>query len=308
MSSSGTKPASTHNLDVKSYSLDELFRLLKISDNPTKEEMLIAKRRVLQFHPDKSGLSPDYFIFYKKAFEIATHYYEEHNKISRPITEDTTEYKQFDSAPNAKVIREKIQKMTENKQFDQGQFNQYFEKNMTDKRQYKNEWFQQGDPTTDIPKGKVNPKNMGEEFQKIKEKQQALISYKGVQDFSVSSGGTKLYDDEDDSTETEYISSGDPFSKFKYEDLRKVHKDLTVLAVSEKDFDKMDKYASVEQYKKQRQDVKPMEKAEAERIIQEKEGFAKQQFSQKLHQSTVKSMKNEEKGNQFLAKFLQLKN
>ena len=71
----------SHNLNIKMYSFQELLDLFKLSSNITIEEMKRAKMMVLKMHPDKSRLPPDYFLFYKKAYEIIYQYYEETHKI-----------------------------------------------------------------------------------------------------------------------------------------------------------------------------------------------------------------------------------
>jgi hypothetical protein len=74
--------------------------------------------------------------------------------------------------------------------------------------------------------------------------------YRGVQPLvSSTSTATGLYNEDED--KTVYVTS-DPFSKLKYDDLRKVHKDQTVLAVGEEDF------SNVKQYK--REGIQQLEK------------------------------------------------
>jgi len=59
-----------HNLDVSMYSLDELLGLFDLNYDITMDGIKKAKHKVLMLHPDKSRLPPEYFIFYKKAFEV----------------------------------------------------------------------------------------------------------------------------------------------------------------------------------------------------------------------------------------------
>ena len=46
-----------------------LFQLEHVTTTFTAEHIKHAKNVVLSMHPDKSRLSPGYFIFYKRAFE-----------------------------------------------------------------------------------------------------------------------------------------------------------------------------------------------------------------------------------------------
>ena len=59
-----------HNLDIHMYSLEELLALFNLSFEITLDDLKKAKKQVLMTHPDKSKLSPDYFLFYKKAFDV----------------------------------------------------------------------------------------------------------------------------------------------------------------------------------------------------------------------------------------------
>jgi hypothetical protein len=55
----------THNLNIHMYKLSELFDLFQLSYNISVDDMKRAKKMVLMTHPDKSGLGPEYFLFYK---------------------------------------------------------------------------------------------------------------------------------------------------------------------------------------------------------------------------------------------------
>lgn len=56
------------NLDLDSYTYDDLLRLFKLPHNHTASDLHAAKRIVAAVHPDKSGLGSEYFIFFKKAY------------------------------------------------------------------------------------------------------------------------------------------------------------------------------------------------------------------------------------------------
>ena len=99
-------------------------------------------------------------------------------------------------------------------------------------------------------------------------------------------GNNNLYDEDgmaqDDEFRHHYISS-DPFSKLKFDDLRKVHKDQTIFAVSERDISKVPQYSSVDHYSRERnrQSLTPLEKQEAQRILQQRELEQQKKISQK---------------------------
>jgi cation transport regulator ChaB len=304
----------THNLDIHSYSLRELFQLLELPLNPTKEQMFLAKKKVLRFHPDKSNLPNEYFMFYKKAFDTALKYYEEQNRQNRPITEENTTYTTSKANENSSEKNQQLIGKVSGENFNSRQFNDVFEKNMVEKRENLNAWFAEEKAVIDLPENeKVSAKNMNSVFEKIKEKTQSMVVHKGVQDFFSHSGGGKFYDDDED--KNEYISS-DPFGKLKFDDLRKVHKDQTIFAVGESDFEKVQKYGSVDHYMRER-DRDPVKhtrnsnadfQSQAEKLFMEQEKIKKENHLRRLHESNLKTMQYEEKNKKILASFMQIKN
>ena len=146
---------------------------------------------------------------------------------------------------------------------------------------------------------------MGEVLNRIKENQSSMVRYNGVKNLYVNgNSGNSLYEQDDGA----YVTT-DPFSKLKFDDLRKVHKDETVFSVSEKDIHKVPQY-TVDQFVRARgkQAVSPMEKQEAERILAKQNETYRQQIMQKEYDDKLKTMKNAEKNKGILSKFLFLKN
>jgi hypothetical protein len=76
------KMASTHNLDINKYTLEEIFGLFDLDYNLTEQTMRAAKMKVLMIHPDKSRLPANYFHFYKQAYEIVLNIYKQKNRGS----------------------------------------------------------------------------------------------------------------------------------------------------------------------------------------------------------------------------------
>jgi hypothetical protein len=283
-----------HNLDLSSYSLAELFGLFDMTyEMMSADNMRRAKNKVMMLHPDKSKLPPDYFLFYKKAFDTIHNYYNEHNRLNQRVPSENPEY-------NPEKPSAKIRTIDEDKDF-QRKFNDLFEQNMSsmpDPR--RNDWFKDEKPIYD---DKIAKMGRDQAFETIKSKQSALIRHRdGVQ--TLMGGGTKLYDDDTDDT---YVSC-DPFSKLKFEDLRKVHKDQTVFSVSERDFERVQTFTSTEHLARERgqQDLKPMVQRDAERMwaVQQKEHAAN--IARKQHEATLKTMEYEKKNRDIIGNFLRL--
>ena len=303
----------THNLNIHMYNLQEILGLFELNYDISIEDLKRAKKKVLMLHPDKSKLSAEYFLFYKKAFDIIIQFYKNNNKQNQEITEETTKYNPLVNDFNKstyKQVNSVINKMKQD-EFNE-KFNQLFETNMAEKpKQNNNEWFSKEDPIYNIEKN-VSVNNMGQILDNIKQKNSEIIRYNGVRELYVSGGvGTRLYDgddDEDDDAE-QYVSS-DPFSKLKFDDLRKVHKDQTVFAVSEKDIHNIPQYSSVDHFVRERgkQPLTPLEKQEAEYYLAMKDKQYREKIMQKEHSANLKSMEYAEKNKTVLSNFLRLGN
>ena len=110
---------STHNLDVSMYTLDELLGLFDLTYDITPDGIKKAKHKVLMIHPDKSKLPADYFIFYKKAFEIVVGFYEEQSRHNKPMPTEPVIYSDIKSAnKNTKRIINEMKKSEFNTQFN----------------------------------------------------------------------------------------------------------------------------------------------------------------------------------------------
>jgi len=303
----------THNLDVNLYSLDELLGLFDLTYQISIDDLKRAKKVVLMTHPDKSHLSSEYFLFYKKAFDIIVQYYDNQHKQNQVVPKEETKYepiKQNDfNHSTSKKVSSIINKMSE--QDFQRTFNRLFDENMSQKYDNtKNEWFTKDEPVHQVNEA-VNANNMGQLFDKMKEANatNAMSQYRGVENLYVNSGtGSRLYDN-DEEDNSQYVSC-DPFSKLKYDDLRKVHKDQTVFAVSERDINKVKQYSSVDHFMNERgkQSLTPIDKHEAEHILSMQEKQFRENVMKKEHAAKLQTMQYAEKNKSVLSSFLQLRN
>jgi hypothetical protein len=298
----GSQKQIQHNLNINMYSLEELLGLFDLTYDLDMEGVKRAKKKVLMLHPDKSKLSSDYFIFYKRAFEVIVHFYEEKTRQNRAVPTEEIKYSPMNtSQQKTKQVNEVINNMKKSE--FQNKFNEMFEKNMkTAPDPKRNEWFKKEDPIFDINE-KVSTQNMGQVFDNIKQRSMGMVQYRGVESLN-SGSGTNIYDDEDDNS---YVVC-DPFSKLKYEDLRKVHKDQTVLAVSEKDFNKVPQYSSVDHFMRERgkQNLTPLEKTQAEQMMVMQQKEYEKMIMKKQYNANLKTMEYEEKNKQVLSNFLRI--
>ena len=297
-----------HNLNIHMYSLEELLGLFDLTYNISHDDLKRAKKVVLMTHPDKSKLDSKYFLFYKKAFDVIVRFHDNQNKQNQKISSNNTAYTPHtnneDDNRTVKKVSSVINEMS--KREFQDKFNDLFEKNMATKvDESRNEWFKNDDPsyTTNEP---VNSSNMGKIFNSIKDQQTGLVKYRGVENIiSNKSSTSNFYEDNDDDV---YVTS-DPFSKLKFDDLRKVHKDETVFSVSERDYQNVKKYSSVDHFMRERgqQSTAPLSKPEAERMLAQNDQLYREKMMKKEYSSNLKNMEYEEKNKSVLSNFLRIK-
>ena len=316
-----TKPQ-RHNLDLASYSFDEILQMFDLSYNMSLEDLKRAKRKVLMVHPDKSGLPADYFLFYKRAFELVVNYHQSHSRQSQIVNEHTSvEYVPLNETD--KTTQQRLSEKAKTDQFQQ-RFNELFEQNMAEKPDpTKNEWFRSETASSIYDtQGPVSSSNLNSSFESIKSKQreQGLVRYTGIRELSSFSGGASSFYDmgsssmgtnpEDDTEAEDIYVSSDPFSKLKFEDLRKVHKDQTVFSVSERDYDNVPKYKNVDQYSRERskETIVPMEKQQAQHLLDERERISREQQARKQHLMELRMQEYAEKNKQIMGAFLHLEN
>ena len=297
-----------HNLNIHLYSLKDLLGLFNLTYDITYEDLKRAKKIVLMTHPDKSKLDSKYFLFYKKAFDIIIRFHDNQNKQRQKVNPQTTIYSINDDneSTTSKKVSSIINDMSK-KEF-QHTFNDLFEKNMSKKIDTtKNEWFQ-NDESIYKTKETVNASNMGQIFNTIKDKQSGIVRYKGVENLATNNSNTSSYYDDIEDDDSYVVS--DPFSKLKFDDLRKVHKDETVFSVSERDFNKVTKYASVDHFMiaRSNQSTTPMEKQEAEMILAQQDKTYREKMMKHEYASNLQNMQYEEKNKSVLSNFLRIKN
>ena len=293
-----------HNLNINMYSFRELLNLFNLSSRPTIEDMKQARMVVLKMHPDKSRLPPDYFLFYKKAFDVVHQYYQEQAKTTAEVPTEEQTYspsvQESEDRRTSRVIQKRMNDLGEH-QF-QRKFNELFETVAEKPDPTVNEWFRTNDPLFEFDDVQ-SISGLGAAMEKVKQKTAALVKHTGVQ--TMSSGGpayNHLYDQPD-----EYVSC-DPFGKLKYDDLRKVHKDQTVLAVSEHDLSKVQQFNSMDHLQRERGslNIQHVDRREHERFFEEQQHTLQEQMAAKQYAAQQKTNEYVEKNKQIMSHFLRL--
>ena len=287
----------SHNLNIHDYNFQDLLELFDIKGEVNVESLKRAKKKVLMTHPDKSKLPNEYFLFYKKAYEMIYYCYENMIKQNKALPEDSVYVPDNENSQIKGQITQHMEK-TNNKEF-QKQFNKLFEQHMSKKVINKNEWFQSEDSLYESTQGR----NINEAMEQMKNKQ-ALIKKPEIMDMR-SSMGTDLYESENDNS---YITC-DPFSKLKFDDLRKVHKEETMININANTIQNRmsNAHGSIDSLRNSRsENYNPLSKAEGEKMLSTMEQKRGLYLQQQQYQENLNSLKYEKKNKEVMSNFLHI--
>lgn len=260
-------------------------------------------------HPDKSKLPKEYFLFYKKALDIVVRVYEINNKVNQTVPNNQEIVYIPEKTHIATNQIESTMKSMSSSQFN-SKFNHLFEfhshkKDGRDKN--KNEWFQNHKNTAASSIQLQNKSEMDAAFETYKEKQKAgMIKYTGVVPICLNGGSSGFYEEEEEEDD-DYICA-DLFSKLKFDDLRKVHKDQTVFSVSDKEFQNVKKFHSVDHYvaTREKETLTPMEKNQAEKQFNDERLVNEHFMRKKQFKSQVESEQAHQRSQAMLSNFLRI--
>jgi curved DNA-binding protein CbpA len=255
------------DLNIDNYSRPELYKLFGLNTSMilTEDLMKECKKLVLKTHPDKCQLENKYFIFFSTAYKKLLGIYEFQNKVNSKKTTDKNEY--YDSN-NGEVLDKMFimnKDLKDPKNFNNW-FNEQFDKHRIEdpvSTGYGN-WLKSDEDIIFSPTN-ITKDKMASEIEKRKKEVKTIVTYSGVGDtFSSTFGGSSLmaYDNN--------FTSGTLFSSdgMGYTDLRQAYVE-SVIPVTEDDYNKMQKFNSIDEYKRHRDNTNatPLSKEEAMRQL-----------------------------------------
>ena len=267
-----------------------------------------AKKVVLKTHPDKSRLDNKYFIFFNKAYKKLQDIYEFQNKTNSKKTADTNNY--YDSQ-NGQVL-DKMFDMNKDLK-DTGNFNKWFneqfEKHRLEdpvERGY-GDWLKSDEDIIYTPQN-INKDSMSREINKRKKEIQALTPYSGVgNSFGSSSfGGSSLMEYDSNFSSGSLFNSGGGMG---FTDLRQAYVE-SVIPVTEEDFNKTQKFKSIDEYKRHRDnvDTTPLSKEEAMRQLLNQEKKDNEESAALAYYYAQQSEKTKNNNNTFWSGLKQITN
>jgi len=261
------------DLNIENYSRPDLFKLFGLNTNSLTEDIMReCKKIVLKTHPDKSHLAPEYFLFFSKAYKKIFSIYEFQNKTAKKM-DSSNEYSEYSETKETNTLLDKVfeqkKELKTTKNFNNW-FNEQFDKYKLEDTLEEcvsgyGDWLKSDEDIVFI--SNVSKTNMASKMEERKKIVQSLTPYNGVNDsVAVSSGGAG-------SALMEYNTNFTSDSLFcndsiGYTDLRQAYVE-SVIPVTEDDFHKMNKFASLNEYKQHRDgiNINPLNKEEATKIL-----------------------------------------
>ena len=247
------------DLNIDNYSYEDILELFHLDYNFDITELKSAKKIVLKTHPDKSKLPKEYFLFYSKAYKMLYYVYEFRLKSKKNEHDEYENMKNEKSEANTELINQMNKKEKFNSWFNR-LFEKYYDK---DDNGY-GEWLSE-EETKNTPK--MN--NMREMNEYIEAKKQSLSNEQSLikQDYiqNIPSECSNLLNQDN-----EQYSSGNIFSKFQYEDLKKAHEE-TLIPVSQNLLESRHQYKNTgELVRERKNNIDLLSEQESNDILQNK--------------------------------------
>lgn len=254
---------STLDLDINNYNLDDILRLFKVDYNFNEDDIKNCYKTVLKLHPDKSGLDKEYFLFYTKAFKVLKNVYEYKNKRDTHLDKNKAKVEYLSNGDNDEGKKFIVKNLQNEKGDDFNKwFNETFEKinisNISENGY--GDWLKSENDKEDLDIKSV--REMHDIINKKKESLSALVKIDKINEMSSIGSLNEL-----DNGQPESYSAS-VFSKLAYDDVKIAHTE-TVIPVSNNDYEKIQKFNNIGSLRefRNRQNLKPMSKQEAENQI-----------------------------------------
>lgn len=261
----------TLDLEIENYELQDIVNLFHINVPFQEEDLKKAKKLVLKTHPDKSGLKPEIFLFYSKAYKKLYSIWEFTNKHRLLQTDNKYVIDDFDEKNHkgqlsfSKDKEKALDHFLSNPSFkDTKKFNDWFNKEFEktniiseDQSNGYGNWFQSDEDLEECKEFH------GEEFELKKKQIRDIIPHNDITEMNANGSiGTQIIS----SDKSSY--SSDVFSNLYYEDLKKAYTE-TVIPVTEEDYQNVRKFKNVNEYQEYRssQNTVPLSESQANEYL-----------------------------------------
>ena len=228
------------DLNIDSYSLDDLLSLFKIPYDFDEEDLKKAKRIVLMTHPDKSHLDKDVFLFFSKAYKLIYSVYnfrtrnEQDTCVDRKYSTNSIDKEKDDNI--SKALKEFSQKKDFNKIF-----NEMFEKNYTKGEGNADgygDWLKSEDDVMHA----TSIDDMNQQIEQRKKDLRALVIVEDLEE--VGYGGEQSHSDLTGNRPKYY--GAEMFGNLQYDDLQRAYTE-SVVPVTDKDYQDKKKFGNIDE-------------------------------------------------------------
>ena len=297
------------DLNIENYDLDDILNLFKMPKDFVEEDVKAAKKIVLKTHPDKSGLPPDYFRFYSKAYKKIYFIW----KFKSSSAKDNS-LKTYDELLNGNNISEHkkgtLKDFLSTNKIEKGEnfnkwFNEQFEKNKIHSEEETNgygDWLRSNEDIDE--EKKISYTQMGEEIEKKKQHVRSLVVHKGIDElYSNFSGASNLTGDSPE------CFGSDLFSSLQYEDLRKAHVE-SVIPVTMDDYNNVKKFKNLNEYNNYRntQDIVPLSEVQAAEYLNNKNKYEETETTNRAYKLAQQLEESNKKQSTFWGSIMKIKN
>ena len=298
------------DLDIENYDLDDILKLFKIPKNFTEEDLKSAKKIVLKTHPDKSGLPPEYFLFYSKAYKTIYFIWKFKTKDNNSKTYEEIMTNDEKVGHFSQHKKEKLTDFLSSNHLKDGKnfnkwFNEQFEKSKIQSEEETDgygDWLRSNEDLTE--EKHISYTQMGEEIEKKKQQVRSLVVHKGIDEYySGFSGASNLTGDS-----PECFGSG-LFSSLQYEDLRKAHVE-SVIPVTMDDYNNVKKFKNLNEYNNYRnsQDIIPLSELQAAEYLNNKNKYEQIQTTDRAYKLAQQLEESNKKQKEFWGSIMKIKN
>jgi hypothetical protein len=305
------------DLDINNYELDDILRLFKIPVNFKESDLKKAKLTVLKTHPDKSGLNPDFFRFYTKAYKMLYSVWEFRKKGDvNSGSSKNTDYSTYGDDDKKELLDhlfETNEQFKNKKQFNNW-FNEQFERNKlyneNQEKGYENwlrsdEGEEEEENNRKNERGSVTMETMGREFDKRKSQARALVVKEDIRELY----GSNTISSSDLSSDAPQSFDSDLFSSLPFQDLRQAHTE-TVIPVTLEDYENKQKFNNINDMISHRsqQNIKPLSEQQAMNYLKNRDKNDEDRSSRRAYDLAKQTELAQLRNNDFWSSVQLLKN
>ena len=273
------------NFNLSDYKIEDIYRLFQIENKELNDNVMKNSRKfLLKLHPDKSGLDPQYFIFYSKAFDVLQGVYDFQNKSEKKkinmgdYSEKNDKYTFGFSDNDKKILNnmfDKNEMLKDSKNFNLW-FNEQFDKYGKDNANVGDygyeSWFKSDEGIMNENIDGLNEKNLNEKFEAHKKKTMQVVVYDEINSYNSQSG---------------------------FSDLKQAYNE-SIIPINEDYYNNVKKYNNVNEYINEReiQDTKPLDREEANKLLMRTQEKESEQSAMMAYEYAVQleKSKNSNKG------------